>query len=104
MVGRCWVARYRARARARGGELNESERTRARARVTNDPPDPSPCSQPPVPSRRLTAAFPVVDPNPMRWRPMPMPPEGTTVDFVDGLATMCGAGSAQMKEGVAIHL
>ena len=29
---------------------------------------------------------------------------GAAVDFVDGLQTMCGAGSPSMKDGVAIHM
>ena len=61
-------------------------------------------AEPPAPPPRLTASFPVVDPTPMRWRPMALPAEGATVDFVDGLSTMCGAGGPQLKEGVAIHI
>lgn len=41
-------------------------------------------------------------PNQIRWRPFPLPTE--PVDFVQGLFTMCGAGSAAMKEGFAIHI
>lgn len=36
-----------------------------------------------------------------------MPPEiptTGTVDFVDGLFTVCGSGSAQSKNGFAIHM
>lgn len=43
-----------------------------------------------------------VSPDPMRWSPLP-PPEGE-VDFVDGLYTMAGNGSAAAQSGVGIHL
>ena len=65
---------------------------------------PRPAAKPPAPPQRLTASFPVVNPTPMRWRPMPIPDDGAAVDFVDGLATMAGAGSPQLKDGVAIHV
>ena len=53
----------------------------------------------------LTADFSVVDPNPRRWSPLPLPTSaGAAVDFVDGLRTMCGAGSPALKDGVAIHM
>jgi len=38
----------------------------------------------------------------LRWRP-PGKPEQPT-DFVNGLSTLCGAGSAAAKQGLAIHL
>lgn len=40
----------------------------------------------------------------LRWLPLPIPALPRVVDFVDGLWTMCGAGSAELKDGVAIHL
>ena len=43
-----------------------------------------------------------VSPDPMRWSPLPLP-EGD-VDFVDGLYTMAGNGSAAAQSGVGIHL
>jgi len=52
----------------------------------------------------LSAEFPVVDPNPRRWSPLPLAPEGARTDFVDGLQTICGAGQPSMKDGVAIHM
>jgi len=52
----------------------------------------------------LTAEFPVVDPTPRRWSPLPLPAAGTAIDFVDGLQTICGAGSPALKDGVAIHI
>ena len=43
-----------------------------------------------------------VSPDPMRWSPLSMP-EGEA-DFVDGLFTMAGNGSATAQSGVGIHL
>ncbi len=65
-----------------------------------------------------SASFAVSDPNPRRWRPMPLPSDQkavangdgskrrrqSEVDFVDGLCTMAGAGSAECKDGLAIHI
>jgi len=50
------------------------------------------------------ADFPVTDPSPRRWDPMPLPKAGGGVDWVDGLMTVCGAGAPACKDGVAIHL
>ena len=53
----------------------------------------------------LTAHFPVVDPSPRRWSPLPLAPtKGAPVDFIDGAQSMCGAGDPSLKEGVAIHM
>ncbi|RKP50928.1 homogentisate 1,2-dioxygenase [Trinickia fusca] len=57
------------------------------------------------PSSRLVANFgdvPPTPPNQLRWDPLPMP--GTPTDFVDGLVTMAGNGSAESMSGCAIHL
>ena len=43
-----------------------------------------------------------ISPDPMRWSPMPAPSPGT--DFIDGLFTMAGTGSAATRAGVGIHL
>lgn len=41
----------------------------------------------------------------LRWRAPEVPAaDGERVDWVDGLVTMCGAGSAEAKEGIAVHL
>jgi homogentisate 1,2-dioxygenase len=40
-------------------------------------------------------------PNQLRWDPLPIPQAQT--DFVDGLVTMAGNGSAAMQNGVGIH-
>ena len=41
-------------------------------------------------------------PNQLRWDPLPMPAAPT--DFVDGLMTMAGNGSAAAQTGVGIHV
>jgi len=41
-------------------------------------------------------------PNQMRWDPLPMPSHPT--DFVEGLVTLGGNGSAEEQAGVGIHL
>ncbi|MBN3798693.1 homogentisate 1,2-dioxygenase [Burkholderia sp. Ac-20392] len=49
-----------------------------------------------------SADVPPTPPNQLRWDPLPMPVEPT--DFVDGLVTMAGNGSAAAMNGCAIHL
>jgi homogentisate 1,2-dioxygenase len=72
---------------------------RIRPSVTHEPFHPLN-----FPAEQLTADFSMgmVTPNQLRWRPMPIPSE--PVDFVRGLVTMCGAGSAEQKTGYAIHM
>jgi len=43
-----------------------------------------------------------VTPNQLRWRPLAVPAE--PVDFIRGLFTVCGSGSASSKTGYAIHM
>ena len=44
-------------------------------------------------------------PNQLRWRPFPTPSAADPpLDFVRGLFTVCGAGSAAAKQGFAIHV
>jgi homogentisate 1,2-dioxygenase len=43
-----------------------------------------------------------IDPNQTRWQALPLPTEPT--DFVQGLVTYAGCGSAESKRGLAIHL
>ena len=43
-----------------------------------------------------------VTPDQLRWDPMPMP--ATPTDFIDGLYTMAGNGSAAGQSGVAVHV
>eukprot|EP01004_Peranema_trichophorum_P003565 NODE_2547_length_1553_cov_52.639860_g2193_i0.p1 GENE.NODE_2547_length_1553_cov_52.639860_g2193_i0~~NODE_2547_length_1553_cov_52.639860_g2193_i0.p1 ORF type:complete len:447 (-),score=86.72 NODE_2547_length_1553_cov_52.639860_g2193_i0:161-1501(-) len=46
----------------------------------------------------------IVNPNQLRWNPLPIPGPEQQSDFVDGLITFCGSGSPDMKAGLAIHL
>ena len=43
-----------------------------------------------------------VSPDQLRWSPMPLPSQG--VDFIDGLFTMAGNGSAAGQHGVGVHV
>jgi homogentisate 1,2-dioxygenase len=43
-----------------------------------------------------------VSPNQLRWDPLPLPAAPT--DFIDGLLTMAGNGSAAMHSGIGIHV
>ena len=47
-------------------------------------------------------AMPPTPPNQLRWDPLPLPAAPT--DFVDGLVTMAGNGSAETMSGCAIHV
>jgi len=42
------------------------------------------------------------NPNQLRWNPFDIP--GEKIDFVDGLHTVCGAGDAKSRHGIAIHI
>ncbi|MEA3120503.1 MAG: homogentisate 1,2-dioxygenase [Paraburkholderia sp.] len=56
---------------------------------------------------RLVANFvdvPPTPPNQLRWDPLPLPLPDTSTDFVEGLVTMAGNGSAAAMSGCAIHL
>ncbi|CAN7234732.1 homogentisate 1,2-dioxygenase [Trinickia sp. LjRoot230] len=56
---------------------------------------------------RLVANFaevPPTPPNPLRWDPLPLPDALIATDFIDGLVTMAGNGSAETMSGCAIHL
>jgi homogentisate 1,2-dioxygenase len=57
----------------------------------------------PVDQRRLVGTFNLdsVTPNQLRWDPVPIPNERT--DFVQGLMTIGGNGSAAAQRGCAIH-
>jgi homogentisate 1,2-dioxygenase len=43
-----------------------------------------------------------VPPNRLRWDPLPM--NGKTADFVDGLATLAGSGDPALLTGLAVHV
>lgn len=57
-------------------------------------------------AKNLTSNFDDVAPNPnqFRWHPFEMPRKDEIVDFVDGLSTICGAGDAKSRHGLAIHV
>lgn len=44
------------------------------------------------------------NPNQFRWNPFDVPSGNAKVDFVDGLSTICGAGEAKGRHGIAIHI
>ncbi|KAJ8680617.1 hypothetical protein QAD02_016404 [Eretmocerus hayati] len=45
------------------------------------------------------------DPNQLRWKPFDVPTrQEPEVDFVEGLHTVCGAGDARTRSGLAIHV
>ncbi|XP_020892522.1 homogentisate 1,2-dioxygenase [Exaiptasia diaphana] len=44
------------------------------------------------------------NPNQMRWKPFDLPEEGSTVDFVQGLKTICGAGDTRSRHGIAVYV
>merc|ERR1711963_475480 len=52
----------------------------------------------------LTHNWDEVEPNPnqLRWDPFDMPTKKQ--DFVEGLATVCGAGDPKARSGIAIHI
>ncbi|KAL6770098.1 hypothetical protein ACKKBG_A33590 [Auxenochlorella protothecoides x Auxenochlorella symbiontica] len=72
---------------------------RIRPSVTHEPFHPLN-----FPVETLSANFTTgtITPNQLRWRPFPIPED--PVDFVRGLFTVCGAGSAAAKDGYAIHM
>ena len=38
----------------------------------------------------------------LRWKPFNYPSD--TTDFIEGLATLCGAGEPKARSGVAVHV
>ncbi|CAD5119269.1 DgyrCDS7895 [Dimorphilus gyrociliatus] len=46
----------------------------------------------------------VPDPAQTRWKPFDFPKKGEEIDFVNGLATICGAGDPKSRHGIAIHV
>ncbi|MBX3187785.1 MAG: homogentisate 1,2-dioxygenase [Labilithrix sp.] len=56
-----------------------------------------------LPASRFAAPLGDVEPNRTRWRPMPIP-TGASVDFLDGLVTLGGAGDPVSGPGWAVHL
>ncbi|KAJ1332605.1 homogentisate 1,2-dioxygenase [Batrachochytrium salamandrivorans] len=77
---------------------------------------PSVCHAPfkRIESTQLVRSFSIVNdqdpnvecestPNQLRWSPFEMPTEPNT-DFIRGLHTICGAGGAATRSGIAIHV
>jgi len=69
------------------------------------------CQHPPMKpygkASRIVADFSnaVVNPNQLRWKPFKEAAAGAEkVDFLDGMKTLAGAGSAESKSGLAIHM
>jgi homogentisate 1,2-dioxygenase len=58
----------------------------------------------PLAHAHIRGEFPpgMAPPDPLRWGPLPIPSAAT--DFIDGLVTMGGQGSAAAQQGCAIHL
>jgi homogentisate 1,2-dioxygenase len=78
---------------------------RIRPAAVHQPFERMPADDAGGPSPRLVANFaqvPPTPPNQLRWDPLPLP--DTPTDFVDGLVTMAGNGSAAAMSGCAIHL
>lgn len=44
------------------------------------------------------------NPNQMRWMPFGIPDGTQSVNFVEGLHTICGAGDPRSRHGLAIHV
>jgi homogentisate 1,2-dioxygenase len=43
-------------------------------------------------------------PNQLRWQPFDLPSNDKKVDFVQGIATICGGGDARSRNGLNIHI
>ncbi|GMP53041.1 hypothetical protein CsSME_00018638 [Camellia sinensis var. sinensis] len=74
---------------------------RVKPSVTHDP------FKPRVPSHeKLVSEFnqsnSSANPTQLRWKPVEIP--DTPTDFIDGLYTVCGAGSSYLRHGFAIHM
>ena len=59
-----------------------------------------PCTQPLWLSG--AAAGVEVPPDPLRWNPFALAPDGVSVDFVDGLATVCANGEPEAQVGISV--
>jgi homogentisate 1,2-dioxygenase len=58
----------------------------------------------PLPRGLFGAELGEVNPNRVRWRPLPIPQAPASVDFLDGLVTLGGAGDPTAPPGYAVHL
>ncbi|KAK6170236.1 hypothetical protein SNE40_018678 [Patella caerulea] len=60
-----------------------------------------------IDSGNVTHNWDAVEPNPnqLRWQPFDIPKKvEKSVDFVQGLSTICGAGDAKSRHGIAIYV
>lgn len=74
---------------------------RIKPSVTHEPFKPS------VPGNaKLVAEFnqsnSSANPTQLRWKPVDIPED--PIDFIDGLQTICGAGSSYLRHGYAVHM
>ena len=44
------------------------------------------------------------NPNQLRWLPFHLPKDGHSIDWLDGLHTICGAGDTKTRFGSAVHV
>jgi homogentisate 1,2-dioxygenase len=58
----------------------------------------------PLPRGLFGAELLGVNPNRTRWRPQPIPAPPASVDFLDGLVTLGGAGDPTLGPGYAVHM
>jgi homogentisate 1,2-dioxygenase len=58
----------------------------------------------PLPASLFGTELEGVNPNRMRWRPIPIPQAPARVDFLDGLVTLGGTGDPSAGPGYAVHL
>jgi homogentisate 1,2-dioxygenase len=43
-------------------------------------------------------------PNQLRWSPFDIPKDNQKITFHEGIHTICGAGSPESRNGIAIHI
>lgn len=57
-------------------------------------------------AKNLTSDWYETHPNPnqFRWNPFDLPDDKISIDFVDSLSTICGAGDAKSRHGIATHI
>ncbi|PIK47754.1 putative homogentisate 1,2-dioxygenase [Apostichopus japonicus] len=60
----------------------------------------------PYPHKYLTDDWSSWQPNPnqLRWNPFDIPKSDSKVDFLDGMATVCGGGDPRSRNGISIHI
>ncbi|KAF2993051.1 hypothetical protein E8E14_000503 [Neopestalotiopsis sp. 37M] len=49
---------------------------------------------------------PAVEPLPQQteWSPFPLPPDNESIDFTNGLHTLCGSGDPNLRQGIALYV